>query len=340
MPNVRNNLRALRDRTGISASDLAAQVGVSRQSIHAMEAGSYVPNTAVALALARVLETSVEQLFSLEDTERSIPATLLGSAFEGQPLHIAEVGGKVIAVPSSPAPYYLAAADAIAGKARRGSSVRAQILSPSAASSRIVIAGCDPAISLINAPLLAAPASSRTALQWLKDGLVHVAGSHLHNNAAALQKAFPEGGVTLISFATWEEGLVVAPGNPKSIQGIEDLARKDVRFINREPGAAIRTTLDSKLKPLDPDLRAALLTGICRPHGWSLPGLRIARLPHGLRHRPSDYPSSLCGLRATNLSPVPPLCRIYANCSMPSPAPPRAGSWNAWLRMTPPLWDR
>ena len=120
MPDVKNNLRALRERTGISASDLAARVGVSRQSIHAMEAGSYVPNTAVALALASALGTSVEQLFSLDETERPVPATLLGEAFEGQPLHIAEVGGRVVAVPSSPAPYYLTAADAIAGKTGRG----------------------------------------------------------------------------------------------------------------------------------------------------------------------------------------------------------------------------
>ena len=57
MPDVRNNLRALRERAGISASDLAARVSVSRQSIHAMEAGSYVPNTGIALALARALGT-------------------------------------------------------------------------------------------------------------------------------------------------------------------------------------------------------------------------------------------------------------------------------------------
>lgn len=248
MPDVRNNLRALRERAGISASDLAARVSVSRQSIHAMEAGSYVPNTGIALALARALGTSVEQLFSLNDPERSVPATLLGDAFEGQPLHIAEVGGRVVAVPSSPSPYYLTGADAIAGKAGRGASVRAQLLSNAAASRRIVIAGCDPAVTLINAPLLAAPASSRTALQWLKDGSVHLAGSHLKDNPAALKKVFPKGGVTLISFATWEEGLIVAPGNPKAIRGIEDLARKDVTFVNREPGAAIRTTLDAKLK--------------------------------------------------------------------------------------------
>jgi putative molybdopterin biosynthesis protein len=251
----------------MSASDLAARVGMSRQSIHAMEAGSYVPNTAVALALARSLGTSVEQLFSLDETDRSVSATLLGEAFEGQPLHIAEVGGRVVAVPSSPAPYYLNAVDAIAGKTGRGASVRAQLLSPAPAAPRVVIAGCDPAVTLINAPLLAAPASSRTALQWLKEGLVHLAGSHLHDNTAALKKVFPKGGVTLISFATWEEGLVVAPGNPKSIRGIEDLVRKNVRFINREPGAAIRATLDAQVKTLGIRLSGSIAYGHL-PAAW------------------------------------------------------------------------
>ncbi len=40
-------------------------VGVTRQTIYAMEAGSYVPNTAVALRLAQALEVKVEDLFAL-----------------------------------------------------------------------------------------------------------------------------------------------------------------------------------------------------------------------------------------------------------------------------------
>ena len=65
-----NRLAGMRKGRGVSAVELAAQVGVTRQAIYAIEAGTYMPNTAVALRLARVLETSVEDLFTLEAEEK------------------------------------------------------------------------------------------------------------------------------------------------------------------------------------------------------------------------------------------------------------------------------
>src|SRR5690348_14315894 len=65
---IRNNLAGIRQRRGQSAADLARKVGVSRQTIYAMEHGSYVPNTAVALKLARALAVSVEDLFAIEES--------------------------------------------------------------------------------------------------------------------------------------------------------------------------------------------------------------------------------------------------------------------------------
>jgi len=62
-----SNLGVLRQKRGLSASDLAKTVGVSRQTIYAIEAGSYVPNTVVAIRLARALETTVEELFPLAE---------------------------------------------------------------------------------------------------------------------------------------------------------------------------------------------------------------------------------------------------------------------------------
>jgi DNA-binding XRE family transcriptional regulator len=58
-------LHELREARGLGASEIARHVGVSRQTIYAIEAGNYTPNTAVALQLARVLEVSVENLFSI-----------------------------------------------------------------------------------------------------------------------------------------------------------------------------------------------------------------------------------------------------------------------------------
>ena len=64
---------------------------------------------------------------------------------------------------------------------------------------------------------------------------------------------FPRNAVAVITFAVWEEGIVTAPGNPKGIQAIEDLARRDVSIVNREKGAGSRALLDSALKRLKID---------------------------------------------------------------------------------------
>ena len=68
---IQNQLSSIRQSRGLGAADLARRVGVSRQTIYAIEAGSFVPNTEVALKLARELEVSVEDLFSLHSTPYS-----------------------------------------------------------------------------------------------------------------------------------------------------------------------------------------------------------------------------------------------------------------------------
>jgi molybdate transport repressor ModE-like protein len=52
----------------------------------------------------------------------------------------------------------------------------------------------------------------------------------------------------LIQLATRNQGLFVAPGNPKGIVSLEDLARSDVRFVNRQPGSGTRMLLELMLK--------------------------------------------------------------------------------------------
>ncbi|MBF6609009.1 MAG: helix-turn-helix transcriptional regulator [Flavobacterium sp.] len=61
-----NNLKVLRASASISQEELARQIGVSRQTINAMEKGKYVPSTLLALKLAQFFECPVEQIFSLE----------------------------------------------------------------------------------------------------------------------------------------------------------------------------------------------------------------------------------------------------------------------------------
>src|ERR1700689_176849 len=88
MPEIENHLGALRQKRGISAAQLARTVSVTRQTIYAMEAGSYIPNTAVALRLARALETTVEELFALpQETSPAEVRTEQAQLLAGTPTH-------------------------------------------------------------------------------------------------------------------------------------------------------------------------------------------------------------------------------------------------------------
>lgn len=62
---VRNNVQELRTRTGITQEELAGAVGVSRQTIIAIEKGNYTPSVALALKLARYFKVPVEKIFQI-----------------------------------------------------------------------------------------------------------------------------------------------------------------------------------------------------------------------------------------------------------------------------------
>jgi len=126
---------------------------------------------------------------------------------------------------------------------------------------KLVLAGCDPAANLLaqmvekisGVEIISAAASSKLALNWLKQGRVHIAGSHLEDpksgefNLPFIRKEFPDESFSVITFARWEEGLVLASGNPKRIRKVADLTRKNIRFVNRERGSGSRALLDKLL---------------------------------------------------------------------------------------------
>ena len=57
-------MRERRGEQGLSQAELAQAMGVSRQTINAIETGRYLPSLPLAMALARYFETSVEEMFS------------------------------------------------------------------------------------------------------------------------------------------------------------------------------------------------------------------------------------------------------------------------------------
>ena len=63
---MRNRVRELRTGTALSQAALASAMGVSRQTINSIETGRYTPSLALAIALARYFESSVEEMFDAE----------------------------------------------------------------------------------------------------------------------------------------------------------------------------------------------------------------------------------------------------------------------------------
>ncbi|MFN4286749.1 MAG: helix-turn-helix transcriptional regulator [Lacibacter sp.] len=66
---MKNNLKMYRALRGLTQTEVAEKIGVSRQTIHAIETGKYIPSTLLALKLARLLQVQVEQLFELDANE-------------------------------------------------------------------------------------------------------------------------------------------------------------------------------------------------------------------------------------------------------------------------------
>jgi putative molybdopterin biosynthesis protein len=93
----------------------------------------------------------------------------------------------------------------------------------------------------------------------LQRGETHIAGAHLLDsetgtyNIPDIKRTIPKTSIVLVHLAQREQGLLVGRGNPKAIRGLEDLARQDVRFVNRQPGSGTRVLLDHELKKLSVD---------------------------------------------------------------------------------------
>src|SRR5262249_26289208 len=117
---IENRLAQIRKSRGINGAELARRVSTTRQTIYAIEAGTFVPNTELALQLARVLEVGVEDLFSLAEAPPqtapdSVNAEILSTSppAKGQPVRLCQIGSRWISVPVTATPYYMPEADGV-----------------------------------------------------------------------------------------------------------------------------------------------------------------------------------------------------------------------------------
>jgi putative molybdopterin biosynthesis protein len=110
------------------------------------------------------------------------------------------------------------------------------------------------------ASLASANVGSLGGLLALARGEAHLAGSHLLDegtgeyNVSYIRRHLASRAIVLVHLAGRVQGLIVPPGNPKGIATLEDLARSDVLFVNRQRGSGTRVLLDYELKncQLDP----------------------------------------------------------------------------------------
>jgi molybdate-binding protein len=113
--------------------------------------------------------------------------------------------------------------------------------------SRLLMAGCDPATSVLarylqraSVTLVTAPVNNSVALQLVGQHMVHVAGTHskdpLKTQAASRQGRNQGARDLRVRRVGARAGS--ARGNPKKIRKVEDLARAGVNFVNREKSLA------------------------------------------------------------------------------------------------------
>ncbi|HYX58768.1 MAG TPA: substrate-binding domain-containing protein [Streptosporangiaceae bacterium] len=289
-------LRLARQARGLSQQQLAGVAGVTRQAVSAVESGHSDPSLRVALGLARALGMTVEELFGPgEPGDPVLARPVAPVSAPGSRVALATVGDTFVALPLDADLAARLGFGAAGGLTVRGGGTQGAQGSQAAQRTQgaqgisgvqvavrpigpprptVVVAGCDPALPLLETPLALLdpplafawwPCGSAEALRLAAAGLVHAAGVHrVGPGEGGDSPGVPgddtsgiPGGAEAVGFASWREGLVVRPG--AEVRGLDDVARRGLRLVNREPGAQARTLLDRERLRLG--LEPSQLTG-------------------------------------------------------------------------------
>ncbi len=101
--------------------------------------------------------------------------------------------------------------------------------------------------------ILNMPVGSLDGLVNLRQGLCQISGAHILDetgeyNTPTVRHLFPDRNVELVTLACRTQGLMLKAGNPKDIRKISDIARENVKFINRNAGSGTRLWFNAELK--------------------------------------------------------------------------------------------
>ena len=248
-----------------------------------------VPGYSVSAAITCeiIVRPLVERMLGLPPSERqSIAATI--SRKVSSPMgeddylrvRLGRVRGKMVATPLQRGAGVITSMVRADGLVRiprfsegldAGTEVRAALLRPAHELERTIVASgshdivldllaselrrVDPATTLASSNV-----GSLGGLLALKRGEAHVAGSHLLDERTgeynvAFVRRYVEGDVVLVNLTYRVQGLIVAPGNPKSIAGLDDTLRGDISYVNRQRGSGTRVLFDYMLREARLDSR-------------------------------------------------------------------------------------
>jgi molybdate-binding protein/transcriptional regulator with XRE-family HTH domain len=212
---VARNLEAVRTARGLSQRALAEAAGITRQAVSAIEAGRMQPGVGIALALARALGVTVEELFAA-------PAGPPPRAFENVAREYLALEPTQSVLPA----VLVAGCDVTTGLLARHAVLREREMR-----------------------VMWLPMTNRAALEELRRGRVHAAVLHGASKSRAAGDEYER-----FELAKTEEGWLLARDNPLRVRGAADLARRGVRLVNRPAGAGARQLIDEQFRraQLDP----------------------------------------------------------------------------------------
>ena len=204
------------------------------------------------MEILRLLMASPATLTQLAQTMKQSPAWIRHHILALESADLVEVGevrktGKVTEK------FYRAKADAL---------LLQEVILPKSKKPAVIFSGShDLALEGIaehlenHVTLLSLPVGSLDGLVNLRQGLCQISGSHLLDetgeyNTPFVRHLFPDRDVEVVTLAYRTQGLMLTKGNPKGIKQVADVAKPNIRFVNRNAGSGTRLWLDSELRKL------------------------------------------------------------------------------------------
>ena len=254
-----NCVRDQRIRSGLGQSELAAQAGVTRQQLGAIEAGRHSPSVDAALRIARALGLPVETLFAPADAALGTPVPVGGPLPVGAPVVVGRVGDRRV---YAPVRHLLSTSEAwavadgfvadgfVADHGDHGDHGGIDLMAYSDESG-LVVGGCDPLLGLAAGVLarcggprvIAVHLSTGACVSALAAGVVHAVVVH-GPQGDPIQPPVP---VDRWRVASWQVGVASSGTARRTIGSVEELATRRLRTAQREVGAGTQGALERAL---------------------------------------------------------------------------------------------